>query len=94
MSGSLDAKGVRGFQQGRLGAGPHSNATLPRDSAEGPSCKITFEMQLLGQPVMGGAAFLDQMVGTLDGRELGDVSRTLRASTRPLSSRTEVTVVA
>lgn len=29
----------------------------------------TFEMQLWGQPTMGGAAFLDQMVGTLGGRE-------------------------
>ena len=31
---------------------------------------MTFEMQLWGQSVMGGAAFLDQMVGTLGGREL------------------------
>ena len=83
-----------GFNRGDSAPAPHSNPALPRDSAEGPSCKITFEMQVWVQPVMGGAAFLDRMVATLDGRELGDVSRTLRASTRPLSSRTEATVVA
>ena len=94
MSRFLDAKESSRVSTGATRRRPHSNAALPRDSAEGPSCKITFEMQLWCQPVMGGAAFLDQMVGTLDGRELGDVSRTLRASTRPPSSRTEATVVA
>lgn len=40
----------------------------------------TFETQLWGQSVMGGAAFLDQMVGTLGGREFWGLTLRLRDS--------------
>ena len=41
-----------------------------RERLTGSDDWMTFEMQLWGQSVMGGAPFMDQMVGTLGGREL------------------------